>query len=71
MASKSSYQLTFGLLILDPEEHIRLARRQTRTCLRCRRGFPSEHAGNRICSDCKQSEIWGSPIAQFAAAAGF
>ncbi len=36
----------------------------TRKCLLCSRGFSSEHPGNRICTKCKQTQLWkagGSP----------
>jgi hypothetical protein len=31
---------------------------QQRLCLRCRRGFHSEWAGERICARCKGTSAW-------------
>ena len=36
-------------------EAARLARVRPRTCLRCMVGFPSEHAGHRICDPCSDA----------------
>src|SRR4051812_22859626 len=33
----------------------------TRACLRCRRAFPSEGPGNRLCPDCKTAVAGESP----------
>ena len=30
----------------------------TRKCLMCRVEFTSQHIGNRVCSDCKQTTDW-------------
>jgi hypothetical protein len=37
---------------------------ETRVCLRCRRDFESEHRGHRICTSCKGSQVFGSPVAE-------
>jgi hypothetical protein len=71
MARKATSQLDFGLLILDPQEHARQARMKTRKCLACGEGFPSEHAGHRVCDGCKSLEAWRSANAASAALAGF
>ena len=53
-------QLTFGLLILDPQAHRILSMRKERKCLSCLHFFPSHGPGNRICSGCKDREAWST-----------
>lgn len=69
--AKVQEQMSFDIAVIDPEEHARRRAGKTRTCLRCAKGFPSEHAGNRICEDCKELEVWRSANAATAALAGF
>ena len=52
---------TFGTIITDPDEHRAQLARKPRKCLSCGDTFPSEHAGNRVCSDCKQLVAWSTP----------
>jgi hypothetical protein len=52
---------TFGAIVTDPDEHRAQLARKPRRCLSCGDTFPSEHAGNRICSGCKQLVAWGTP----------
>lgn len=54
-------QLSFGLLILDPEAHRIHAMKRTRKCLCCGDQFSSHGPGNRICSPCKALDAWTSP----------
>lgn len=63
-------QLTFGLLILDPDAHRIQSMRKGRKCLSCGDQFNSTHAGNRICGDCKESVLWDSPT-EFSTSAAF
>ena len=36
---------------------IRTTSKKTRTCLKCRRTFPSNNIGNRICSTCAERNL--------------
>lgn len=47
------------------------ARRKDRKCLSCGDSFPSEHAGHRICSPCKDLEIFASSPSSFSVHASF
>ena len=38
----------------------------TRSCLCCRKPFPSRSAGHRICPRCKALEAWQAGVADFA-----
>lgn len=49
-------QLSFGLLITDPQAYRIQTMRQSRRCLSCNRQFSSHGPGNRLCSDCKEGE---------------
>jgi hypothetical protein len=64
-------QLSFGLLITDPQAYRAASQRKLRDCLSCHRAFLSEGPGNRICTSCKSSrDAWSGPTA-FTAAASF
>jgi hypothetical protein len=53
--------LNFGVIVMDPDEHRKQLARKPRRCLSCGDTFPSEHAGHRICCDCKQLTAWSTP----------
>jgi hypothetical protein len=63
-------QLSFGLIITDPQAHHLQAQRKTRKCLSCDAAFASTGPGNRVCSSCKSLDAWTSP-AEFTVAAAF
>lgn len=46
-------QLTFGLVVLDPDQQARLDRQKVRNCLKCGTAFVSEGPHNRLCSRCR------------------
>jgi hypothetical protein len=71
MARKSAYQLDFGLLVLDPEAHLRQQQCRHRRCLSCSRDFPSTWAGNRICGPCKDLDSWSSPATSYTISCAF
>jgi hypothetical protein len=68
--ARSTAQLSFGLLILDPDAHRLQEQYRTRRCLSCAEDFASTHAGNRICGDCKSLAVWGTPN-DFSVSASF
>ncbi len=59
-------QLTFGLLILDPEAHRIQSMHQTRRCLSCGDDFASHGPGNRICLPCKDLDGWKAGVSEFS-----
>jgi protein-arginine kinase activator protein McsA len=64
-------QLTFGLIVTDPEKHRIQSMRKTRSCLSCGGTFASFGPGNRICSGCKEREAWSLPADYSVADARF
>lgn len=66
MAKQQSSQLTFGLIVLDPEQHRIEAMRKQRRCLSCQEQFGSTGPGNRICSLCRNSEVWKAGVSEFS-----
>jgi predicted RNA-binding Zn-ribbon protein involved in translation (DUF1610 family) len=62
-------QLSFGLLITDPQAYRIEAQRKTRRCLSCSDDFASTGPGNRICPGCKDHEIWRSNVTDYSIAA--
>jgi hypothetical protein len=64
-------QLSFGLLILDPQAHRLQAMQKSRKCLSCQQQFASVGPGNRICSSCKDRDTWKSGVVEFSSAASF
>lgn len=54
-------QLSFGLIVTDPQAHRLQAQRKTRKCLSCLDEFASTGPGNRICAGCKQLSAWSTP----------
>jgi hypothetical protein len=65
MAKKSTgsvQQLSFGLIILDPDAHRQEMKRKGRKCLSCARTFQSTGPGNRICCKCKDLDSWTTPV---------
>jgi hypothetical protein len=63
-------QLSFGLIITDPQAHRHASQRKLRDCLSCHRAFLSEGPGNRVCSTCKNRDAWSGPTA-FTVVASF
>lgn len=63
-------QLSFGLIITDPEKHRIVSQHRPRRCLSCDRQFASSGPGNRICSPCKDLDVWSSPN-EFSVSASF
>lgn len=59
-------QLSFGLIITDPQAHRIEAMRQTRRCLSCGDDFASHGPGNRICSSCKDLDGWKAGVTEFS-----
>lgn len=63
-------QVVVPVAVIDPEEHIKQLARRPRRCMsgisedcqRRSRQFQSEHAGHRICDECKSSPIWTGPV---------
>jgi|1186.fasta_scaffold949254_2 hypothetical protein len=53
-------QLSFGLIVTDPEAHRQQLARKSRRCLSCDSSFQSTGPGNRICSRCKSTEAFHS-----------
>jgi hypothetical protein len=68
--TKADNQLSFGLIITDPEAHRIQAMRQPRKCLSCSKTFNSTGPGHRICSPCKDLDVWTSPN-EFSVAVSF
>jgi hypothetical protein len=66
-------QLSFGLLITDPQAHRLQAMQKERKCLSCSRQFRSHGPGNRICSPCKDLDSWKAGSVEFVtvSASGF
>jgi hypothetical protein len=64
-------QLSFGLVILDPQAHRLQSMVKGRKCLSCAKTFQSSGPGNRICSSCKSHDAWQSGIPEFSSAASF
>jgi hypothetical protein len=54
-------QLSFGLIVTDPQAHRIEAMRKTRKCLHCSNDFLSAGPGNRICRPCKSRDVWSMP----------
>jgi hypothetical protein len=54
-------QLAFPLAVIALEEHRVIVARKSRKCLCCGGTFNSAHAGHRICSPCKDLDVWTSP----------
>ena len=54
-------QLSFGLIITDPDKARQQAARKERKCLSCSRMFLSHGAGNRICTSCKELVSYSGP----------
>ena len=71
MAKAHPAQLDFGLIVLDPEEARRQARRKDRRCLSCSSSFSSTGPGNRICSRCRSSEAFTCSPVDFTIHAAF
>src|SRR4051794_34333255 len=63
-------QLSFDIAVIDPEAHRVQVARKPRKCLCCGGTFNSAHAGHRICSSCKELDIWSSPN-EFSVAVSF
>jgi hypothetical protein len=59
-------QLSFGLIVTDPDRHRVEAMRRTRRCLCCSDQFNSHGPGNRICEPCKDLDGWKSGVTEFA-----
>jgi hypothetical protein len=59
--ARSTDQLTFGLIVLDPDAHRLQEQHKTRRCLSCSDEFASHGPGNRICSPCKALVAWSTP----------
>lgn len=65
-------QLSFGLIITDPQAHRHASQQKLRDCLSCSRAFLSIGPGNRICTLCKSRDAWSGPTAfTVAASAAF
>jgi hypothetical protein len=64
-------QLSFGLLILDPQAHRLQAMCKPRKCLSCQSTFDSSGPGNRICTNCKGRDAWSSSPDAFAIHSAF
>ena len=71
-ASSSSEQLSFGLVITDPQAHRAEATKKQRRCLSCSSTFNSAGPGNRICGRCKSLEHFTcSPVEYSLVTASF
>lgn len=64
-------QLSFGLVITDPDAHRLHAMRRLRKCLHCSDNFPSDGPGHRICPPCKGLEVFTSSPSSFSVYASF
>lgn len=64
-------QLDFGLVITDPQAHRAEAAKKQRKCLSCSTDFKSAGPGNRICSRCKNHEVFTSSPSSFSIHAAF
>jgi hypothetical protein len=66
-------QLSFGLVITDPQAYRIEAQRKSRKCLSCSDQFLSIGPGNRICLPCKDLDAWKAGVTEFVtvAAASF
>jgi hypothetical protein len=66
-------QLSFGLIVTDPQAYRIQAMRQSRRCLSCDRQFSSHGPGNRICLLCKDLDGWKAGVTEFVtvSASGF
>lgn len=59
-------QLTFGLIITDPQAHRQQAQCKSRKCLSCLEQFPSSGPGNRICGGCRGADRWKAGLSEFS-----
>jgi hypothetical protein len=64
-------QLTFGLVITDPQKHRQQLACKHRMCLACSGQFASTGPGNRICSRCKSTEVFACSPVEFSVHAAF
>jgi hypothetical protein len=64
-------QLSFGLIVTDPEAHRAHAAQKQRRCLSCSKGFSSAGPGNRICTRCKGTETFTCSPSSFTVHASF
>jgi hypothetical protein len=63
-------QVAVPVAVIAPEEHLKQLAQKPRRCLHCADNFPSEGPGHRICDDCKQLPVWGTPN-DFSVSAAF
>lgn len=71
-------QLSFGLWDTPSTEPVKTNRRNSkprkvkepRRCLACSKTFPSIGPHNRICSNCKDQDMWRGPV-EFSATISF
>lgn len=64
-------QLSFGLIITDPQAHRAQAAQKQRRCLSCSKDFKSTGPNNRICGRCRSLEIFTSSPSSFSAHCAF
>jgi hypothetical protein len=64
-------QLSFGLIVIDPEAHRRQQKVKERRCLSCDTQFLSAGPHNRICLKCKDLDGWTSPATSCVVHAAF
>jgi hypothetical protein len=62
-------QLSFGLVITDPDAYRIEAARKSRRCLSCSTDFLSHGPGNRVCPRCRSSELFTCSPAEYSVAA--
>ena len=70
-AKQQPEQLSFGLIVTDPQAHRQRQQMKERRCLSCSSDFLSAGPGNRICMRCKDLDAWNSPAASYAVAGAF
>jgi hypothetical protein len=59
-------QMSFGLIITDPQAYRIQSMQKGRKCLSCSQTFQSAGPGNRICNTCKDRDVWKAGVSELA-----
>jgi hypothetical protein len=70
-ASSSLKQLSFDLIVTDPEAYRAQGGQKQRKCLSCSKSFNSAGFGNRLCTRCKGTETFTCSPSSFTVHASF